>query len=85
MRSKIMSLQGHKCCEIYVTIFSWSPSFPMKIVSDVHETLDLFLGRYGIPEALISDGDMAYTGGEFKKNAKQAGIFCKLAGPHSPW
>jgi hypothetical protein len=24
--------------------------------SEVHETLDLFLGRYGIPEALISDG-----------------------------
>jgi hypothetical protein len=57
----------------------------MKTVSDVHETLDLFLGRHGIPEALISDGAMAYTGGEFKKKAKQARIFCKLMDPHSPW
>jgi hypothetical protein len=79
-----MSLQGHNCCEIFVTNFGWSPSSPMKTVSDVHETLDLFLGRYGIPEALISDGARSYTGGEFKKKAKQAGIFCKLTDPYSP-
>jgi transposase InsO family protein len=57
----------------------------MKPVSEVHETLDLFLGRYGVPEALVSDGARAYTGGKFKKKAKQAGIFCKLADPYSPW
>jgi transposase InsO family protein len=85
MHSKIMSLQGHKCCEIYVTNVGWSRTFTTKTVSDVHETLDHFLGRYGIPEALISDGAMAYTGGDFKKKAKQAGIFCKLTDPHSPW
>jgi hypothetical protein len=36
----------------------------------VHETLDLFLGRYGIPEALISDGAKSYTGGEYRKKGK---------------
>jgi transposase InsO family protein len=46
--------------------------------------LDLFLGRYGVPEALISDGAKAYTGGEFRKKAKQAGIICKLTDPYSP-
>jgi hypothetical protein len=53
--------------------------------SEVHETLDLFLCRYGIPEALISDGAKSYTGGEYRKKAKQAGIFCKLTDPYSPW
>jgi hypothetical protein len=52
---------------------------------EVHETLDLFLGRYGIPEALFSDGAKSYTGGEYRKKAKQAGIFCKLTDPYSPW
>jgi hypothetical protein len=28
-----------------------------------------------LSEALISDGARSYTGGEFKKKAKQAGIF----------
>jgi hypothetical protein len=51
----------------------------------MHETLDLFLGRYGIHEALISDGAKSYTGGEYRKKEKQAGIFCKLTYPYSPW
>ena len=85
MYSKVKSLRGNTCCEIYVTSFGWSRVFPMKTESEVHETLDLFLGRYGVPEALISDGAKAYTGGEFKKKAKQAGIFCKLTDPYSPW
>jgi hypothetical protein len=51
----------------------------------VHETLDLFLGRYGISEALIFDGAKSYTGGGYRKKAKQAGIFCKLTDPYSPW
>jgi hypothetical protein len=57
----------------------------MKKESGVHETLDLFLGRYGVPEVLISDGAKAYTGGEFQKKAKQAGIFCKRTDPYSYW
>jgi prefoldin subunit 5 len=44
----------------------------MKTVSEAHETLDLFLGQYGVPETLVSDGSRAYTGGEFKKKEKQA-------------
>jgi hypothetical protein len=57
----------------------------MKKESDVHETLDLFLSRYGIPEALVSDGAKAYTGGLFKKKAREAWIFYKLTDPYSPW
>jgi hypothetical protein len=60
-------------------------SFPMTKESEVHEKLYLFLGRYGIPEALISDGAKSNTGGEYRKKAKQAGIFCKLDDPYSAW
>jgi hypothetical protein len=53
--------------------------------SDVLETLELFLGRYGIHEALISDGAKSYTGGEYSKKAKHAGIFCKLTAKQSTY
>jgi hypothetical protein len=72
-------------CEIYATYFGWSRTFPMKKKSDVHETLDLFLSRYVIPEALVSDGVKEYTSGVFRRNAREAGIFCKLTDPNSPW
>ena len=49
----------------------------------MHETLNLFLSRYGIPEALISDGAKAYTGGAFKKVARQCHL--KLTDLYSPW
>jgi transposase InsO family protein len=70
---------------MYATDFGWSRNFPIKKESDVHETLDIFLSRYGIPEALISDGARAYTGGRFRQKARDAGCFCKLTDPYSPW
>jgi hypothetical protein len=54
--------------------FGWSITFPMKKESDFHETLDLFLLHYEIPEALVSDGAKAYTSGLFKKKASEAGV-----------
>jgi hypothetical protein len=53
--------------------------------AEAHETLDLFLGRFGIPEGLIFNGAKSYTGGEYRKKAKQAGISCKLIDPYSLW
>jgi hypothetical protein len=85
MYSQVKSSRGNKCCKIYLTDFGWSRSFPMTKESEVHETLALFLGRYGIPEVLISDSAKSYTVGEFRKKAKQVGIFCKLTDPYSPW
>ena len=85
MFANIKSLRGNKCCEIYATDFGWSRAFPMAKESDAHATLDLFLSRYGIPEALVSDNAKAYIGGQYRKKAKEAGVFCKLTDPHSPW
>jgi hypothetical protein len=85
MYSQVKSSRGNKCCKIYVTGSGLSRSFPMTKESKVHETLDLFLGRYGIPEALISDGAKSYTGGEYRKKAQKSGICCKLTDPYSPW
>ena len=85
LHARTPSLRGNKCAEIYATDFGWSRVFPMKKVSEVHETPDMFLSRYGIPEALVSDGAKAYLGGNFKKKAREACVFCKLTDPYSPW
>jgi len=85
LKANITSSRGNNCAEIYATDFGWSRIFPMKKESDVHESLDMFLSRYGIPESLVSDGAKAYTGGEYKKKAKEAGVFCKVTDPYSPW
>ena len=69
-------VRGHTYCEIYVTSFGLSRVFLMNKESDVNKTLDLFLGQYGVPESLISDEAMAYTGGELKKKYKRIVISC---------
>jgi hypothetical protein len=51
----VTSLRGNKISEMYATDVGWSRNFTIKNESDVHETLDSFLARYGIPEVLISD------------------------------
>ena len=85
LKSNIVLLRVNKCSEMYATDFGWSRNFPMSKESDVHETLDLFLSRYGIPEALVSDGAKSYLGGKFRKKAREAGCYCKVTDPYSPW
>jgi hypothetical protein len=80
LKLSVTSLRGNRCSEMYA-----SRNFPIKRKSDVHETLDIFLSRYGIPEALISDGAKAYTGGQCCQKERDAGCFCKLTDPYSPW
>jgi hypothetical protein len=60
--------------EIYATDFGWSGISPLEKELDVYESLDLFLGRYGIPESLLSDNAKACIHGDYKKKAKQAGV-----------
>jgi hypothetical protein len=71
MKSQVVSLRGNKCCEIYATEFGWSRAFPLQKESDEHETWDLFLGSYGIPEALVSDNAKAYIHCDFKRKLKK--------------
>jgi hypothetical protein len=67
MKAEVKSPRGNKCCKIYAADFGWSRGFPLEKEWDVHEPLDLFLGRYGIPEALVSDNAEAYIHGNYKK------------------
>jgi hypothetical protein len=54
---------------MYATDFGWASNVPFKKKSDVHETQDLFLSRYDIPESLVSDGARVYSGRKFRQKA----------------
>jgi hypothetical protein len=68
-KANTTSLWENKCAETYSTDFGWSITFPMKTESDVQETLDIFLPRYGGPDVLVSDGARAFIFGLFWKKA----------------
>jgi Reverse transcriptase (RNA-dependent DNA polymerase) len=84
-KANIVSHRNNKCAEIYASDFGWSRTFPMQKEADVHETLDIFLSRYGVPDSFISDGARAFEFGKFRKKARDAGCYCKLTDPYSPW
>lgn len=84
LSSQQVSMRMNKYSEIYATDFGWSRNFPMKKESDAHETLKLFLKRFGIPESLISDGARALIAGKFKQAAREAGCHLKMTDPYSP-
>jgi hypothetical protein len=83
--SRVTSLRGNKCRVMYAMDFGWSRNFKNNEESDVHETLDLCLARYEVPEVLISDRGKVYTGGWFRQNGENAGCFCKITVSYSPW
>ena len=35
--------------------------------------------------SIVSDGAKAYQGGKFKQRAREAGCYCKVTDPYSPW
>ena len=41
--------------------------------------------RDGVPPVLIMDGSKEQTQGEFRKKAREAGVYVKQTHPHSPW
>jgi hypothetical protein len=55
LKFQVVSPRDKKCIEIYATDFGWSQHFPMRGEADVHDTLELFLNRFCMPESLISD------------------------------
>lgn len=64
----------NKYSEVYATDFGWSRNFPMRKESDVHETLKLFLSRFGIQESLISDGARALIAGKIEAGSQRSGM-----------
>lgn len=56
MFSKLKSLQGNMCAQVFVNDTDWTCAYPMKSKAKAHEVLDLLLHCKGVPAAVILDG-----------------------------
>ena len=73
MFSKVKSLRGNTCMQIFCTDFHYIRAFPMKSKKEAHYTLEDFFRLVGIPAALIPDNAKELTLGNFLKTAKRYG------------
>jgi hypothetical protein len=85
MFSKVKSVRGNTCAEVYVADNGWIRVFPMKEKKAVPETLDFLFQRHGVPRSITVDDAPEQMGGDFKKKCLKAGVHHKAIEPYSPW
>lgn len=86
MQGSVKSIRGFKYAHIIGNGHGFSKFYPMITKNETVQSLDDFVGQYGIMERLITDGDATM---ESSKAWKQAISTYKIqqrwTEPHSPW
>ena len=85
MSSSVLSRNGNKYAQVFLTNFGWVKAFPMQRKSEAHEALSLLFSCHGVPHTMIMDGSKEQILGEFKKKLRQADCRLKQIEPRSPW
>ena len=85
MEANTRSRRGNKYAQIFCARNGWIRAFPMKKKSCAHEGLSTLFARDGVPPAIIVDGALEQTQGEFRRKARESGCHIKTIEPLSPW
>jgi len=85
MFPSITSQRGNTCTQIYVNNLEWCRAYPLRTKGDAHTSLDLLFPEEGVPNTMISDNTPELHAGEFHRECRQAGAYCKEMEPYSPW
>ena len=85
--SKVISIRGFKCGNLYTTTLGFKKFFPMESKSGQEATAKLqsLIELVGIPPAIQSDGAKQFIKGEFQKRCRKYTIHQTLKEPNSPW
>ncbi len=83
--SNIVSIQGHKCGQLFTTDFGYCRFVPMKTKSDAGYALQDVLHDSGIPNHIHTDGAKELVQGKWKDIYRDANIEMTQTEPHSPW
>ncbi len=83
--SNIVSIQGHKCGQLFATNFGYYRFVPMKTISDAGYALQDVLRDLGIPNHIHTDGAKELVQGKWKDIYRDANIEMTQTEPHSPW
>jgi len=83
--SSVPSLNGSKMAQLYINDLSFTKTYPMKLKSEVADTLSKFIHEVGIPHAIHSDDAPELMQGKFKQLCKEYQIQTSYTEPYSPW
>jgi len=83
--SKSMSLNSTTMAQLYINDLAFTKVYPMKLKSDIGDTLQTFIHDVGIPHSIHSDNAPQLMHGKFKRLCKDYGINTTYTEPYSPW
>ena len=83
--SKVKSVMGNTCAQIYSNRIGFVKLYPMNTKSDSHHSFSNFIHEVGIPHSIHSDGAKEETFGPFRKKMKKYEVHHSSTEPYSPW
>ena len=83
--SKVKSLKGNTCAQVFVNSHNFVCYYPMKTKGECSHALDLFLHDVGIPSELHTDGAKELIQGEWSKKCRKFSIPTTQIEPYTPW
>lgn len=84
--SKVKTLEGNTCGQLYVTDFDFVYFYPMRSKSEAKYSLDALVRHVnGTPARLLSDGAAELRHGDYGKRTKELCIHHTLSEPESHW
>jgi hypothetical protein len=71
--------------QLFTNDLAFTRVYPMKLKSQVHESLSAFIHEVGIPSSLHLDNAKELMQGKFKDLCKEFHTPCNYTEPYSPW
>ena len=85
LKSKVKSIRGYICGNLYTNRLGFKKFFPMEKESDTPSTLQYFIELVGLPPAIHADNAKVFAHGMFAKLCRKFQIKQTFTEPYSPW
>ena len=85
LKSKVKSIRGFTCGNLYTNSLGFRKFFPMETESSTPHTLQKFITMVGLPPHIHADNAKVFTQGAFGKKCSKYDIKQTFTEPHSPW
>ena len=83
--SKVKSIRGFTCANLYTNDIGFRKLFPMEKESETPQSLQSFITLVGLPPAIHADNAKVFVQGDFSRKCKKYDIRQSFTEPHSPW
>ena len=83
--SKVKSLRGNTCAQLFINRRNYIGLYPMSSVSEAPDALNMFIHDVGVPNELHTDGAKELIGKKWTKICRKHNIKTTTSEPYSPW